>query len=1053
MRQITHILLPLAFLVGASGCVYFNTYYNAQKYFRQAEKARKLETEAQLERGEYEEEDSGIILSTRTEDLYEQAAQKALIVMEDHPESDWVDDAAFLTARALYWRGNYSHAIKNLINLEENFPQSPFLKKARYWRALAYEQQNDSTAEELYRSLFAGGDDDLGPEAGFRLGEMAFAAEEYAGAAQEYRRTIEAYPESDLEAELYLRLGEALVATGDTSRFSPAVEAFTQVGRSSAENRIEYAARLNVGKVQYARGDIDGALSTFQRLLRQSKYRPFEGRTRLAIGQLYRDRGQIEEALKEFGQVRDDFPGSESSAMALYRTGLLYLQEYGNTERAEEYFKETKAEKPRSEGARLGQLILRDLGELERLRRRIFRADSLAVARGKAVHKITQTGLTESTPGHSAVAVDATIDDTTGAMATGRAPALAGSAGAVAAAPESTVIDSTAKADSSAAAHTADVVADSIGGTGPEQEHAADPGEAVIPIETANDVVDSLAQVMADSVHSPPTAAQSVPDWFFSKAGKSGVVALSETDDKIVDDLFEMADIFRSKIEHPDSASHYFTEIVLRYPDSEHVLRALYAIAWVHLEMRTDEEAARPFLDKILDDYPASEHANAARRYLGREIRVTSEEAALVEFMQIEDILVESAEPAVYIPLIDSLSAKYSDTRVAAQAAFRAAWQYENVVGDSAEAARRYEQLTTDFPTSDYAELIENRREAEKSGLIDKLERELKTVGGVFAPGEYVDLIAVEPDSADSVILSQKHFRFGLRAYNRERLEEAREQFELSLDQKRRNPDALHLLGDVLWKQGYNRDGIDRYQEVLHFSGNHLGVRYSLFKAYVEEGVADSANYYLQAIVGQDSRNSQIQFLLEEHPEIGPPDREELDMYTLERIELADREDNLALREKELRLAERPLVRRAHVPEFPLEATADSAEVVVDILVGRGGRPKNVEIFTGEEPFRTAALEAAEKYQFYPATRSRRDKELRPLEIWVELVLNFVRPTQEAIADRSRKPEVAPPQSASTATTTAAVESTDAIESTDAETATESAEVSDFPAGEEVQSE
>ena len=145
--------------------------------------------------------------------------------------------------------------------------------------------------------------------------------------------------------------------------------------------------------------------------------------------------------------------------------------------------------------------------------------------------------------------------------------------------------------------------------------------------------------------------------------------------------------------------------------------------------------------------------------------------------------------------------------------------------------------------------------------MIEKLERELKSVGGTFAPGEYIDLIAVEPDSADSVILSQKHFRFGLRAYNRGLLDRAREEFELSIEQQQRNPDALHLLGNVLWQQGYPGDAIDRYQEVLRFNGNHLGVRYSMFGVYVAEGVADSANHYLSIIVNQDRSNPQVQFL------------------------------------------------------------------------------------------------------------------------------------------------------------------------------------------------
>ena len=66
----------------------------------------------------------------------------------------------------------------------------------------------------------------------------------------------------------------------------------------------------------------------------------FEGRTRLLIGQYYHNRRLLAEALSQYEQVRDDFPQSASSSMALYRTGLLHLQEYGDTELANEYLEE-----------------------------------------------------------------------------------------------------------------------------------------------------------------------------------------------------------------------------------------------------------------------------------------------------------------------------------------------------------------------------------------------------------------------------------------------------------------------------------------------------------------------------------------------------------------------------------------------------------------------------------------------------------------------------------------------------------------------------------------
>ncbi|MEE3264450.1 MAG: hypothetical protein VX290_16525, partial [Candidatus Latescibacterota bacterium] len=123
--------LVLGLLVAVlSSCVYFNTFYNAEKYFRDAEKKR---TKYERDLGNRSVNQS----ARRTyEGLYEKAVRKASLVLDKHRESDLVDDAMFLIGRALYWKRDYQYASRSLQDLEDNFPNSEFLDQARYWRAL-----------------------------------------------------------------------------------------------------------------------------------------------------------------------------------------------------------------------------------------------------------------------------------------------------------------------------------------------------------------------------------------------------------------------------------------------------------------------------------------------------------------------------------------------------------------------------------------------------------------------------------------------------------------------------------------------------------------------------------------------------------------------------------------------------------------------------------------------------------------------------------------------------------------------------------------------------
>ena len=378
------LLLFCATVLG--GCVYFNTYYNAQRYFRQAEKARKEIERQQPERKGREESRSRPYRrqqrSRGAKDpnrLYEQAARKASKVLEKHRDSELVDDAMFLLGRAFYWQGDYRDAARSFRDLETNFPDSEYFNRSRYWRGLCLEGLGDyAEARSIYRALFsAAGDAEIAALAGMRLGEMAFEQEEYASAIEEYRSTLEGFPKAGNRAELWLRLGEAAVALEDSSLFGRAAEAFSQVLRESPEKRVEYRARLEQGRLFYQMGEVEKAKDTYLRLLKDGSFRTFEGQTRLLIGQYYEDQGLPEEALREFTRIRDDFPQTDASAMAIYRTALIYLSRNADRVGAREYLETVSAEKRNSEAAELAKETLSDLVEVEKLLHKIHVADSL----------------------------------------------------------------------------------------------------------------------------------------------------------------------------------------------------------------------------------------------------------------------------------------------------------------------------------------------------------------------------------------------------------------------------------------------------------------------------------------------------------------------------------------------------------------------------------------------------------------------------------------------------------------------------------------------------
>ena len=375
----------------------------------------------------------------------------------------------------------------------------------------------------------------------------------------------------------------------------------------------------------------------------------------------------------------------------------------------------------------------------------------------------------------------------------------------------------------------------------------------------------------------------------------------------------------------------------------------MYSLAWIELHKRGDEEGARPHLLRLIAEFPTSAHANEARRLLGQEAEATAEELAAQEFARVETLrLAQPANPEAYIPLLDSLSQAFVGTHTGGQAAFLAANTYENVVGDTSAAEERYQLLRTEFAETRFGKLAQQRWEAREEKLIDKLERSLKAVGGQLAPGERIELLALEPDTLDSVSLARKYIGFAERAQRRGDVALARDFYERSIDQQAANARALYQLGTINAEEGYFNDAIDFYRQALSFDKRNLNLYYRLWHSFTEQSVEDSANHYLRAIARRDRNSPQIRFLVEKHPDF--QGGEDLDLNAMIALDLSIPPDELGWKEGDLSLSDWPLVRQVVRPVYPA-AAEDSAEVLLDVLIDREGRPEHVEVFRGEPPF------------------------------------------------------------------------------------------------------
>lgn len=115
--------LILAFIL--SGCVYFNTFYNAEQSF---EKAVKIIEQSQ------DEDD----LPTNAKNLLSDAITNSNIVIDKYPDSKYIDDAFYIIGKASFYKMDNTAADKYFNRLITEFPDSPYRQECEIWLAYTH---------------------------------------------------------------------------------------------------------------------------------------------------------------------------------------------------------------------------------------------------------------------------------------------------------------------------------------------------------------------------------------------------------------------------------------------------------------------------------------------------------------------------------------------------------------------------------------------------------------------------------------------------------------------------------------------------------------------------------------------------------------------------------------------------------------------------------------------------------------------------------------------------------------------------------------------------
>jgi len=690
--KIIIILIPFFFIM-FSGCAYYNTFYNAKKFYKEAEKDRKKrekmllvelspEEKARRKKSGQATTNTGNIASSKEMQNYQRAIEKASRVLEFYPQSKYIDDALILLGKCFYYRRDYNKALRKFEEIIKLYPDSEFIPYARLLMAKTYVGlENFDEAENQFRNITLDNniDNKIIEEAKFELGGLYYEKGDYELAAENYKSTAKEADDKLIRAMSLYRLGECLI---QLKQYHDAPKILNQAVKASPNEDFKSQATYKLGEAQSMIGDYDTAVKTYSNLLSKEFEKTRIPKTKLALAENLSKKGDLQEALKWYDNIIEEHKRTDASARSYFAKAEIEEFVNINYKKAKENYDQVRAEfsssliapeaKDRSDNIRI-LLELRE--EIAKLEGRYVETDSL---NGDEKNNNNQN-LKDDAP------INLSMDGMWVYYSGRDRP------------PPKSLTDLT-QADLERAAKLAEI-----------QQQTTDSADSTAMTTTTDTKMDSAAIALAKE-----------------KEEQQKVYQLAEK-------KLALAEVLFFNFNKPDSAILVYNQVIENQTDSALTTRALYSLGYIYKEVKNDSTSADSIFRKLLSFNPQSEQADGARYFLKLPIVQNNVDSAQIYFKKAEDAYWLNNDIDDAFNLYNNVIENYPNSEYAVKAIYAQGWMSEKILYNPDKAMTYYEKIVSDYPDTPFGKTVKAKlaaverfvkeEEARQKAIADSLAR------------------------------------------------------------------------------------------------------------------------------------------------------------------------------------------------------------------------------------------------------------------------------------------------------------------------------------------
>lgn len=304
------IIKYLCLLVFLQACAYFNTFYNAEEHYSNAEKLRI--------------QSLGSSLPAKAIQEYGKAIEKSDKVLSDYSDSDYVKDAMLLKGKSHFFRREYDSAKEVFIQLQDSEEQF-FVDETRYWLALCkWKDLKPQPAINDLKNLLSDTDSvDLKSRIYLVLGEIYLANEDSDNAFHFLNLGAETSKDRLTREQIYFQIAEL---SYDKKIYEQALDSYKKVLNNSVSiNRIR-ESNLKIIQTYRLLGQIEQSKSRIEKLLLNDDFSSIKADLRLELIKIELNQGNVAFAIESLDIIAQDYVNTKIAIEAYYILSTLYLE-------------------------------------------------------------------------------------------------------------------------------------------------------------------------------------------------------------------------------------------------------------------------------------------------------------------------------------------------------------------------------------------------------------------------------------------------------------------------------------------------------------------------------------------------------------------------------------------------------------------------------------------------------------------------------------------------------------------------------------------------------